>query len=232
MKVLIAEDDPFTRQALGEILRSEGWDPITAENGLKAWELFLQGGFDLACLDIMMPGLSGYDLCKRIREKDKRLPILFISAKSEEFDKVLGLELGADDFIVKPFGAREVIARIRAVLRRSSHSPESTLDESSGSPTFHFGPWTVDPQGLRAKNDSQVIDLSPRELKILELLYRNPGKALSRVSLFEHCWGWEQAPQSRTLDQHVAVLRKKLEVHPSEPRHICTVQGVGYRYEP
>ena len=226
MKILIAEDDPFTRQALREILRQEGWDPITAENGTKAWELIQQESFGLICLDIMMPGISGYDLCRRIRESDQSVPILFISAKAEEFDKVLGLELGADDFIVKPFGAREVTARIRAVLRRSGNQNLNKPLES-----FPFGAWTVVPGELRAKASENQLDLSPREIKILELLYTNKGRAVSRGTFFEHCWGWDQAPQSRTLDQHIAVLRKKLEVEPGSPLLISTVQGVGYRYE-
>lgn len=223
MNALIAEDDPFTRQALAEILRQEGWNAVPAENGLKAWELFQQGRFDLACLDIMMPGLSGYDLCRRIRQKDSAVAVLFISAKAEEVDKVLGLELGADDFIVKPFGAREVLARIRAVMRRiqtDEHPPEGR---------FTLGPWTVLPDELRAQKDDLTIALTPREVQILAFLNGQKGKVVHRVALFQHCWGWENAPQSRTLDQHIAVLRKKLEHDPKNPAIIETVQGVGYR---
>lgn len=227
MKILIAEDDPFTRAALVEIVRQEGWDPVPAEDGRKAWTLFCEGEFDLVCLDIMMPGTSGYDLCRQMREKNKSVAILFISAKAEEMDRVLGLELGADDFIVKPFGVREVTARLRAVLRRQNRFPQETPETG----VFSFGPWDIDPQAFRGKSPRGEVDLTPREVNLLRHLWLNRGKVVSRQSLFEHCWGWDQAPQSRTLDQHIAVLRKKLESVPETPTLILTVQGVGYRYE-
>jgi DNA-binding response OmpR family regulator len=234
MTLLVAEDDPLTRRALADILTAEGWTVVTAADGNKAWELFAaEAGtgrpFDLICLDIMMPGRSGYDLCRKVREKDAQVPILFISAKAEEVDKVLGLELGADDFIVKPFGAREVVARIRAVVRRFERTAHPTEAKSSQWP---FGPWTIDSQTMRASLGAaagQTVDLTAREVGLLDLLARHQGQVLSRVRILQLLWGWEAAPRTRTLDQHIAVLRKKLGDR--DQKLIQTVQGVGYRYE-
>lgn len=226
MRALIAEDDPFTRKALAEILASEGWEACTAENGKKAWELLSANAFDLACLDIMMPGVSGYDLCRRIRESGSRIPVIFISAKSEEIDRVLGLELGADDFISKPFGAREVGARVRALMRRFDRWDEKP---DSGK-AFAFGPWSVDPERLKALRGETAVDLGKREISILALLAEKKGKAVSRDSFFKLCWGWDAVPESRSLDQHIAGLRKKLEEDSKNPLLIETVQGVGYRH--
>lgn len=224
MNLLVAEDDPLTRRALADILAAEGWTVVTAADGLKAWELFDAGGIDLVCLDIMMPGRSGYDLCRKIREKDRKVPLLFISAKAEEVDKVLGLELGADDFIVKPFGAREVVARIRAVLRRFERSGAAPEPSS----VWPLGPWQVDSLAMRATHGARSIDLTAREVGLLDLLARHRGQVLSRVRILQLLWGWEEAPRTRTLDQHIAVLRKKLGDR--DQRWIQTVQGVGYRY--
>lgn len=226
MRALIAEDDPFTRKALAEILNADGWEACTAENGKKAWELFGGSQFDLACLDIMMPGMSGYDLCRMIRESGSRIPVIFISAKSEEIDRVLGLELGADDFISKPFGAREVSARIRALMRRLDRWDEKP--ESDGK--FAFGPWTVDRERMKAVSEEAEVDLSKREISLLSLLKEKQGKAVSRDSFFKLCWGWDAVPESRSLDQHIAGLRKKLEKDTKNPLLIETVQGVGYRH--
>lgn len=222
----MAEDDPLTRRALADILTAEGWSVVTAPDGNRAWELFDTGAFDLVCLDIMMPGRSGYDLCRKIREKDKTVPLLFISAKAEELDKVLGLELGADDFIVKPFGAREVVARIRAVLRRFERS--GAADEPPGT-VWPFGPWTVDSQTMRATWGDRVLDLTRREVQLLDLFVRHRGRVLSRIRILQLLWGWEEAPRTRTLDQHIAVLRRKLGDR--DQGLIQTVQGVGYRFD-
>jgi DNA-binding response OmpR family regulator len=226
MRVLIAEDDPFTRKAIAEILRLEGWEPCTAQDGKKAWELFCGSAFDLCCLDVMMPGLSGYDLCRKIRESGSKVPVIFISAKSEEIDRVLGLELGADDFISKPFGAREVAARVRALMRRAGR----VADEAPGGEAFAFGPWRIEPESLRANNGTETVDLTKREVSVVSLLYEKRGKAVGRETFFKVCWGWDAAPESRSLDQHIACLRKKLEPDPKNPVLIETVQGVGYRH--
>jgi DNA-binding response OmpR family regulator len=235
MKALIAEDDLYTRQALAAILEADGWETLACADGKNALAGFRVGEFGLVCLDIMMPQLSGYDVCREIRRLDAHVPILFISAKSEEIDTVLGLELGADDFILKPFGVRELQARIRAVLRRSQPGPaEASAPPGDAGVTamapFAFGPWQVRPAELRAHSGGGSVDLLAREIRLLACLAARPGEAITREEFFRQCWRLEQAPLSRTLDQHIARLRKKIE--PSGgPALIQTVQGVGYRYQ-
>lgn len=224
MKVLIAEDDLHTRRGLAEILDAEGYRTITAKDGREAVTLIEREKPDFICLDIMMPGLNGYEVCRDIRKKNPTVPIIFISAKSEEIDKILGLELGADDFIVKPFGVKEVIARIRAVTRRClAHRPRPQ--------NFVLGDLTVVTDELRARRGREVIDLSLRDVKILALLHAQAGKVVSRDAFFNECWGLDHMPNSRTLDQHIAQLRKRIEHDPKSPAIIQTVHGIGYRYE-
>ena len=227
MKVLIAEDDRNIRAGLEEILADEGYETVVAEDGTQALALFRSESPDFICLDIMMPGVDGYEVCKEIRRADAGVPTIFISAKSEEVDKVVGLELGADDFILKPFGVREVLARIRAVTRRCMARDR---DESSHDP-FRMGDLEVLPSELRARRGEQVIDLGLRDVKILRLLHRMRGRVVDRTVLFNECWGLSHIANSRTLDQHVSQLRKRIEHDPKSPRIIRTVHGVGYRYE-
>ncbi len=227
MKILIAEDDPVTLDSIDACLGSEGFSTLLAKNGKVAVQLWETEKPDLVCLDIMMPEMDGYEVCRRIRDADKTLPILFLSAKNEEIDVVVGLELGADDFIRKPFGKHELIARIRSAFRRSEAS-------TSGKAKSKFqinGELTVYPAQLRAVRDSdgEEIDLSPREISILTLLHRHKGEAVHRDKLLDHCWGLDYFPESRTLDQHIVKLRKRIELNPANPTVIETVRGVGYR---
>jgi len=231
MRALVAEDDLYTRQALLAILEDDGWTVTGAADGTEAVAAFGADTFDLVCLDVMMPGKSGYDVCRAIRKTDQRVPVLFISAKSEEIDKVLGLELGADDFVVKPFGVREVLARVHALVRRAALNGETEPAAAGGGAEFSFGPWRILPAELRAWNGTVRIDLVPRELSMLKLLASKKGQVVNRVQFFRECWELEHPPLSRTLDQHIAGLRKKIERDPASPRLIRTVQGVGYRYE-
>lgn len=227
MKVLIAEDDLLTRQGLADILQDEGYEVLQAANGDEALSLFSSASPDFVCLDIMMPKTDGYGVCRAIRAQNAKVPIIFISAKSEEIDKVLGLDLGADDFIVKPFGVKEVTARIRAVTRRclAAQQPDNIPGD------FQMGDVEVIPSELRARKGGQVIDLSLRDVTILSFLHANPGKALHRNAIFDHCWGEDFFPSSRTLDQHISQLRKRIEADPRNPAIIKTVHGVGYRYD-
>ncbi len=227
MKILIAEDDLNIRLGLRDLLESEGYVCIEAADGNLAWQLFEQHRPDLVLLDIMMPGQDGYSLCRRIRQQDQQLPVIFISAKSEEIDQVLGLELGADDYIKKPFGSREVVARIRAVTRRCLERAAEPADSDS----FQMADLRVLPAQLRAERDGEKIDLSLRDMRILQLLYRNPGRVLSRDELFDACWGRHYLPSSRTLDQHISKLRKAVELDAKAPRIIVTVHGAGYRFD-
>lgn len=231
MRVLVAEDDDNIREGLREILEAEGYATTAARNGSEALERYNKAKPDFVLLDIMMPEMSGYDVCREIRKNDAGIPIIFISAKSEEIDRVLGLELGADDYIMKPFGVREVIARIRAVTRRcmAAQSNTSTTDQKPAS--FQMGDIDVFPAELRARRGRDVMDLSLRDVRILDTLYRHKGEVVDRDTFFNECWGYDYAPNSRTLDQHIAQLRKRIERDAKKPAIIQTVHGAGYRYE-
>jgi DNA-binding response OmpR family regulator len=227
MKVLIAEDDAHIRNGLAEILQGEGYETLTARDGQDALTLFRQHEPDFVCLDIMMPGVNGYDVCREIRKENASVPIIFISAKSEEVDKVLGLELGGDDYILKPFGVREVVARIRAVTRRCFAAKPG----AQSSEPFVMAGLEVSPSQLRARRGDVTIDLSLRDVRILSLLHRNQGSVVDRNTFFDECWGIDHMPNSRTLDQHISQLRKRIEADPKNPEIIRTVHGVGYRYD-
>jgi DNA-binding response OmpR family regulator len=225
MKVLIAEDDPHTRAGLSEILEAEGYQVLTAQDGKDALRVFKQESPEFVCLDIMMPGMSGYDVCREIRRADANVPVIFISAKSEEIDTVVGLELGADDFIVKPFGVKEVVARIRAVTRRRLTTTPAVPS------SFRLADLEVFPSELRARRAGTTIDLSLRDIKILALLHEKKGVVITRDMFFNKCWGLDHVPNSRTLDQHIAQLRKRIEIDAKNPVIVRTVHGVGYRYD-
>jgi DNA-binding response OmpR family regulator len=218
MKVLIAEDDPNILAGLAALLEGEGYACITASDGDAALERFTEQRPDFVILDIMMPKRSGYDVCRAIRAKNGTVPVIFLSAKSEEIDKVVGLELGADDYVMKPFGVRELLARIRSVTRRVSAVKRSLVIEDL----------EVFPDRLVCVRGEQTIELSLRETKLLELFIERRGIALDRDTIFNRCWGPEHYPNSRTLDQAILHLRKKIEVDPKSPRIIRTVHGVGY----
>jgi DNA-binding response OmpR family regulator len=222
MTILLAEDDPISLEALAACIEAEGFDTLRATNGLEALELWRQHRPHLLCLDIMMPEIDGYAVCKKVRKSDKTIPILFVSAKNEERDVVAGLDLGADDFIRKPFTRREVMARIRAALRRTggNHDTEE----------FRMNDLRIRPSSLMALRHEQMIDLTPREVGMLRLLHANAGKPVPRDRFLDECWGIDYFPDSRTLDQHILMLRKKVERDPSTPRIITTVRGVGYRF--
>lgn len=233
MKILIAEDDLHIRQGLSDLLSQEGYEIETAENGKIALELFKKQKPQFVILDIMMPEMDGYSVCREIRAVDNDIPIIFLSAKSEEIDRVIGLELGADDYISKPFGTREVVARIRAITRRflKTSAPTSSTATETQADSFKFGELEVLPNELRAKKDNVYIDLSLREIKVLQTLAKHQGEVVSRDLLFNECWGYDHMPNSRTLDQHISKLRKLIEDDPSDPQLIKTVHGAGYRYE-
>jgi two-component system, OmpR family, alkaline phosphatase synthesis response regulator PhoP len=222
MKILLADDDPIMLETLLVCVATEGFDIVTASDGEEAFAQWDRHRPDLLCLDIMMPKLDGYEVCRRVRAIDPQVPILFLSAKSEEIDIVVGLQLGADDFIRKPFGKHELIARIRAVLRRANSI-------SGKSRSFTMDDLTVWPAELRAERDGANIELSPRETAILALLHERAGQVVDRDTILNKCWGLDYFPESRTLDQHIAKLRKRIETNPDRPL-IETVRGIGYRF--
>ena len=221
MTILLADDDPVTLESLAACLQPEGFHTLLARDGEEALALWHKHKPDLLCLDIMMPRLDGYEVCRRVRAADASVPILFLSAKSEEIDVVVGLRLGADDFLRKPFGKHELIARIGSALRRAQVVKTPSV-------SFQLGPLRVFPAELRAQREDVSMDLTPREVAILKLLHERPGQVLSRDTLLDVCWGLEYMPESRTLDQHIAKLRKKIERVSEEI--IETVRGVGYRW--
>lgn len=228
MKILIAEDDDHTREALREVLSMEGYDLVTASDGLQAVDFFRATRPDFVCLDVMMPGQNGYEVCKQIRKMDEDVPILFLTAKAEEIDTVLGLELGADDYMTKPFGVKEIIARIRAIMRRTAgrSGPKQVQDQE-----FTMDDLRVVPAELRAYREGTEMQLSPRDVKVLTLLHQRQGKVVDRNTLADEVWGVDYFPESRALDQHISQLRKRVEKDPANPRIIRTVHGAGYRFE-
>jgi DNA-binding response OmpR family regulator len=223
MKLLIADDDPITLDSLDACLSVEGFSTLLASDGRQALDLWEKHRPALLCLDIMMPHIDGYEVCRRVRAVDPDVPVLFLSAKSEEIDVVVGLRLGADDFVRKPFGKHELLARICSVLRRTNG--RKTADKS-----FPMRDLVVHPHQLRAERTGQSIDLSPREAAILSLLHERAGEPVDRDTLLDRCWGIDYFPDSRTLDQHIAKLRKRIEPNPEKPTIIETVRGVGYRF--
>lgn len=227
MKILIAEDDDHTREALREVLSMEGYELVTASDGLQAIDFFRATRPDFVCLDVMMPGQNGYEVCKQIRKIDESVPILFITAKAEEIDTVLGLELGADDYMTKPFGVKEIIARIRAITRRTAARVGTKTKEEE----FLMDDLRVVSTELRAYREGEEIQLSPRDVKVLTLLYDRRGKVVDRNTMADEVWGVDYFPESRALDQHISQLRKRVEKDPTNPVIIRTVHGAGYRFE-
>lgn len=229
--ILVAEDDHNIRTGLIDTLESEGYHAAGAADGNQALKMFEQDKYDLVILDIMMPGKNGYDVCREIHSQNEDLPVIILTAKGEEIDKVVGLQLGADDYITKPFGVHELLARITAVLRRSMRSKKPVVHEDKTPDSFTFGSVLVDAIQYRIRKGKRVVDLSDRELQLLKYFYSRPNEVLSRDRLLNAVWGIDFFGTTRTLDQHIAQLRKKIEPDPGRPTVITTVYGIGYRYE-
>jgi len=225
-RILIVEDDPAIVMGLEDLLVGEGYLVDVAREGNQAIELYRNRKPDLIVLDIMIPEISGYEVCRQIRKKDAATPILMLTAKGQEPDKVAGLELGADDYVVKPFGVSELLARIRALLRRSRVRETKQCKELS------FGDVRIDPQKLEGTKKGRTFALTARELRLLNLFNSRPGRVLDRSEILDEIWGLRYEGTTRTLDQHIANLRKKIEDDPGRPRYILTVHGVGYRFVP
>ncbi|MBW1701796.1 MAG: response regulator transcription factor [Deltaproteobacteria bacterium] len=231
IQILVAEDDPKILTGLVDMLESEGYRAAPAIDGEQALKLFESKKFDLVLLDIMMPSKSGYDVCRAIRSQDERVPIIMLTAKGQEIDKVVGLQLGADDYVTKPFGVNELLARIAAVLRRSRQNAKQASEEANAPDHFDFGGAEIDGLQYRVRRGEQTFDLSGRELQLLEFFYAHPNEVLNRDRLLNAVWGIDYFGTTRTVDQHIAQLRKKIEPDPNNPSVITTVHGVGYRYE-
>src|ERR1043166_6243949 len=225
-KILIVEDDPHILLGLEEVLKSDGFEVAVCNRGDQAISAAAKFHPALIVLDVMLPGLSGYDICKQLRAKKVSTPILMLTAKGQELDKVVGLDLGADDYVTKPFGLRELLARIHALLRRTAPSISSDLCATQ---SFQIGPATIDPKTFQIKRGKSVEELTAKELKLLQLFSAHPGEVLSRDRLLNEVWGYNYYGTTRTLDQVLVQLRKKLGDNGGEPKHLLTVHGVGYK---
>ena len=232
-RILVAEDDANIRLGLVATLESEGYSVTAAVDGEQALRLYPQERYDCVILDVMMPRMSGYDACRSLRERDKRVPVLFLTAKGEEIDKVVGLRLGADDYMAKPIGVHELLARVEALLRRARVSAQGAEGDRPALPALlPFGRASIDRRRFTATLDGATAPLTAREMRLAEVLASHPGEVMSRNALLNAVWGVDYFGTTRTLDQHVAQLRRKVEADPGNPRAIVTVHGVGYRYEP
>jgi len=225
-RLLVVEDEESFSEALSFMLEREGFDVAVAADGHTALSDFERHGADLVLLDVMLPGLSGTEVCRALRQKSS-VPVIMLTAKDSEIDKVLGLELGADDYVTKPFSARELVARIRAVLRRRGSEP----DEAA--------PVTLEAGGVRMDVERHVVTvhgsavaLPLKEFELLEMFLRNTGRVLTRGQLIDRVWGSDYVGDTKTLDVHVKRLRAKVESEPGNPRHLVTVRGLGYKFEP
>lgn len=226
MRVLLVEDEEGLVLTLSDRLCSEGFEVVSATDGKTGFELAQENGFDLLILDVMLPKKNGYDICRDLRQKGISTPVLMLTAKGETIDKVLGLKLGADDYLMKPFEMIELLARVEALLRRSpvQHSNGSALD------SFRFGEVSIDFKRAEVIKNNDPIDLSAMEFKLLQFLIENRGLVHSRDHLLDAVWGYDAMPSTRTVDVHIAWLRQKLEENPRHPHFIQTVHGMGYKF--
>jgi DNA-binding response OmpR family regulator len=224
-RILVVEDDPAILTGLVDLLQGEGFAVEQAVDGAAALARHAEARPDLVLLDVMIPEKSGYEVCREIRRTDASTPVIMLTAKGEEVDKVVGLELGADDYVVKPFSAKELLARVRAVLRRGKPKEREKDDRP-----IQFGDVTIDPRTMRGTKGDREFDISRRELALLRLFTSREGEALDRITLMDEVWGVRYEGTTRTLDQHMAGLRKKVEDDPAHPRHFTTVHGTGYRF--
>ncbi|HWR53251.1 MAG TPA: response regulator transcription factor [Bryobacteraceae bacterium] len=222
-QILLVEDEPGLRLTLSDRLTDEGYAVATAADGEEALRVATAGSFDLIILDLMLPRKSGLDVCRDLRQGGNSTPILMLTARGQTVDKVIGLKLGADDYLTKPFEMPELLARIEALLRRASQSPAPAAIQ-------RFGEVEVDLKRTQVMRDGKPVSLSAKEFQLLRYLVEHPGETLSRERLLSDVWGYEGSVSTRTVDVHVAWLRQKLEPDPKQPRHILTVHGLGYKF--
>ena len=222
MRILIVEDEPGIALGLEDDLKMEGYQVEVVSDGVTASRRAKETAFDLILLDVMLPGKDGYEVCRELRRYGLRTPILMLTAKAQEAEKVLGLELGADDYVTKPFGTRELRARIKALLRRAG---EPELER------YRFGDVEVDFQRGELRRDGAPVELTPIEFKLLALFVRSRGRVLSRERLLEGAWGPDTYASDRIVDNHIANLRKKIEPDPTQPRYLRNLRGLGYRFD-
>jgi DNA-binding response OmpR family regulator len=226
-KLLVVDDEPSMRMGLKDNLEFESFEVEMAMNGQEALDKIARETFDLIILDVMMPKMSGLDVCKTIRKEGNQTPVIFLTAKSEEIDKVLGLEIGGDDYITKPFSLRELVARVHAVLRRQSSSEATESKPSLKEATI--GRLTVDFEHYNATCDGKEIKMTHKEFEVIKYLLTNANQVVSRYSLLEDVWGYQSQPTTRTVDNFILKMRQRIEDNPNDPKHIITVHGAGYK---
>ena len=223
-RVLLVEDEAGLRLTLSDRLVSEGYRVDTAVDGEAGLAEAASGAYDLIVLDVMLPRMNGFDVCREVRQRGVMTPILMLTARGQVVDKVVGLKLGADDYLTKPFEAIELMARLEALLRRRPSSPQA------GGESYRFGDVSVDFRRMEVTRGGQPVDLSAREFKLLRHFIEHRGATLSRDELLSQVWGYDEMPLTRTVDVHVAGLRQKIETNPKNPEYVLTVHGLGYKF--
>jgi DNA-binding response OmpR family regulator len=227
-RILVVEDEPAILRGLQDNLRVEAFDVLTAADGETGYRLATEAKPDLIILDLMLPKMSGYEICRKLRSAGVNTPILMLTARSEEADRVLGLDLGADDYVTKPFSIRELLARVRALLRRAQSAAGAAPEPMQ---LLRFGKVLMDFQKYEATKDGKPVELTRKEFGIVRFLASRPGIVVSRDELLNEVWGYDAYPTTRTVDNHIASLRAKLEPDPANPQHFLTVHGVGYKFQ-
>ena len=222
-KILVVEDEPNMVAGLRDNFEFEGYEVITASDGIEGLERALAESPDLVVLDVMMPRMSGLEVCRQLRAKRASIPIIMLTARGQEVDKVVGLEIGADDYVTKPFSIRELLARVRAILRRTAAVPKNLNQHS-------FGDVEVDLHRRRVLRSGKLLDISSKEFELLKYFICHSGETLSRDRLLEDVWGYDNYPSTRTVDTHLVRLRQKLEPDPEQPQYFLTVHGTGYQF--
>lgn len=224
-KVLIIEDEPDIREGLARQFKAEDYEVAVCPRGDLALASVLRESPDVILLDVMLPGKDGLAVCRELRTRGIHAPLIMLTARADEIDRVVGLELGADDYVVKPFGIKEVLARVRAQLRRSEVRPAGHLPRQ-----YRFGRIEVDFDRHTATRDGRPVELSPKELHLLQLLVSRRGEVVSRERMLRDVWGYDSAPNTRTVDTHILKLRQKLEDEPGNPRWLLSIYGEGYKF--
>lgn len=223
--ILIIEDDVSILRGLKDNLSFEGYNVLTSADGQEGLQMAVENHINLLLLDIMLPGINGYDICRRLKKEKPELPIIMITARGSELDKVAGLDLGADDYITKPFSIPELLARVRAVFRR-------TLDSTREIAKYSFANVSLDFKKFQASVNNEEIKLSSREFAIMKYLIEHEGEVIHRHDLLDKVWGYDVTPSTRTVDNYMLDLRKKFEKDPTNPKHITSIRGAGYKFEP
>lgn len=223
--ILVVEDDPALALGLKDALSFEGYEALHTDSGQRGLELARTRRPDCIILDLMLPDMNGYQVCEQVRQTDGSVPIIMLTARGEESDKIRGLDAGADDYVSKPFSVGELLARVRAILRRRQ-------GESASDGPFQVGDVTIDPRARTLTRGEDTVGLGSYELELLKLLHRRAGETVSRDEILDEVWGTQANPTNRTVDNVIVKLRRKIEPQPDQPRHILTVYGTGYRLVP